>query len=144
MANDIKMTGEGYSLQVTREAREAELVEERPDGDVRRLADVRVHAFEDLLLVVDVDRVDDEHEADLVEVATRETGTAYQAINATVTTAGNGYRVQLPPARDAGFREGDSAPAHPARGLLVIVPDDRDGQLLARDFVTIRRDQVGQ
>lgn len=68
-------------------------------------------------------------------------------MDATVQIARHGYQVQLPPATDAGFTEGDRAPSHPAPGILVISKDDgtsagADAARLAQDIVTIRNEQV--
>lgn len=102
MANHIKRSGaDGLALQVTTEAREAGLVVERGNDRVDR-ADVRVYAFDGLLLVVDRDLADD-HVAEFVAAATRDTESIHRALDATITPAGNGSQVQLPPAEDAGF-----------------------------------------
>lgn len=115
MANQIKSSGAaGLALQITKPARSAGLVEENADGDAVSLADVRVYAFDHLLLVVDRERVSTEHIAELVIAATRDTSSIYRAMDATVQIAGHGYQVQLPPAQDAGFAKGDRAPTHPA------------------------------
>lgn len=55
MGNSIKRSGEGLALQITEDARSAGLVEENNEGEATRLAEVRVHSFDDLLLVVDRD-----------------------------------------------------------------------------------------
>jgi hypothetical protein len=148
MANQIKESGtEGLALQITKPARAAELVEENSDGDATYRADVRVYSFEHVLLVVDVDTVSPTHTAELVASAARDTNSIYRAMNASVQIAGNGYQVQLPPARDADFTEGDRAPCHTARGVLIISKDDgtaagADAARLARDLVTIRKEQL--
>lgn len=148
MTNKIKESGiEGLALQITRPARAAELVEENSDGDPTYRADVRVYAFSHLLLVVDVENVSTRHIAELVAAAARDTKSIYRAMDASVQIAGNGYQVQLPPARDAGFTKGDRAPCHTACGVLVISRDDgtsasADAARLARDLVTLRNEQV--
>lgn len=68
-------------------------------------------------------------------------------MDATMQIAGNGYQVQLPPADDAGFHEGDRAPCLAAPGILLISqasdsPVGRDASRLADDLATIRREQV--
>jgi hypothetical protein len=142
--NRIKSSGEGggAALQVTEAARNAGLVEENSEGDATRLADVRVHAFRDLLLVVDVDEVDEDHAAELVAVAARDTGTAYRAGQSSVQPAGNGYQVQLPFYVDAGFHVGDSAPCESGRGVLVITDGSGSSGRLASDLLSIRREQA--
>jgi hypothetical protein len=148
MVNQIKRSGtEGVALQITKPARAAELVEETEDGTATYRADVRVYSFDHLLLVVDREKVSNEHIAELVASAARDTRSIHRAMDSTVHIAGNGYQVQLPPAADAGFSEGDRAPCHTARGVLVISKDDgtaagADAARLARDLVTIRRDQL--
>lgn len=141
MANSIKQVGEGLGLQITGPAREAHLVDEDVDGDTQRRAPVRVYAFDELLLVLDRDRVDQEDVVDLVTAAARDSRSIHRAMDATVQHAGNGYQTPLPPAEDAGFREGDRAPVYPAPGMLVVATDEQ--QRLARDLVSIRRDQRG-
>jgi hypothetical protein len=148
MVNQIKESGtEGLALQITKSARAAELIEENSEGDPTYRADVRVYSFNHLLLVVDVENVSAAHTAELVSSAARDTKSIYRAMNASVQIAGNGYQVQLPPARDAGFTEGDRAPCHTARGVLIISKDDgtsagADAARLARDLVTIRTNQL--
>ena len=56
--NKIKTSGaDGLALQVTKPARSAGLVEENSDGEATSLADVRVYAFDHLVLVIDLDVV---------------------------------------------------------------------------------------
>lgn len=150
MVNTIKDRSEGLALQVTIPARKAGLVEEDNDGETTRRADVRVYSFEGLLLVVDREKMDEAHIVELLKAGAGDTKTARQAIDATIQTSGNGYQVQLPPARDAGFREGDPAPCHPAPNQLVIsknsLRNEEHGQAkpgrVAASLLTIRRDQV--
>jgi len=142
MPNAIKQSGEGLALQVTKPARSAGLVEENADGEPTRRAAVLVYAFDDVLLVVDVDRVAVADRAELVASAARDTKSIYRAARASIQIAGNGYQVNLPPAEDAGFEEGDPAPVHPAPGVLVITTDAPQASRLAADLVTIRREQV--
>lgn len=147
--NRIKRGGsEGLALQITKPARSAGLVEENDDGEATRLANVRVYAFDDLLLVVDIDRVDIVHIAELVTSATEDTESIYQAIDASVQISGHGYQVQLPPAQDAGFKKDDRTGTHPANGIIVISKgssDDGsagDAARLGKDLVTIRQAQI--
>jgi RNA polymerase subunit RPABC4/transcription elongation factor Spt4 len=149
MVNKIKRSGtEGVALQITRPARSAALVEEDADGNPVYRADVLVYAFDHLLLVIDTDRVQIAHRAELVASAARDTESIHRAMEAAVQIAGNGYQVQLPPARDAGFSEGDRAPCQTAPGMLVVTKQDgtsagADAVRLGRDLVTIRNDQIG-
>ena len=142
MPNALKQRGEGLALQVTKPARAVGLVEENVDGEPTRRVAVLVYAFDDTLLVVDIDRVSVADRAELVASAARDTESIYRAGKASIQVAGNGYQVNLPPAEDAGFDEGDPAPVHTAPGLLVITTDDRRASRLAADLVTIRREQV--
>jgi hypothetical protein len=147
MTNQIKSSGAaGTALQVTKPAREAELVEEDSEGKVTYLAEVRVFAFDNLLLVIDLNAVSTEHMTELVVTAARDTESIYRAMDASVQIAGNGYQVQLPPAADAGFREGDTAPCLSASGILVISHENgmanKDTTArLAADLVTLRNEQ---
>lgn len=142
MANGIRDAGGGRMvLTITKPAREAALAEERPNSDTRRLAAVLVYAVDDLLLVVDRERVDVEHRAELVASAVRDSRSLYRGLRSKVTTAGNGYKLQLPGATDAGLREGDTAPTHTADSLLLITDGSRDATRLAQDLVAIRDEQ---
>jgi len=150
MVNTIKNPSDGLALQVTEPAKKAGLVKENNEGEPTRRADVRVYSFEGLLLVVDRDEMDEAHIVELVKAAAGDTKTVRQAMNATVQTAGHGYQIALPPARDAGFRKGDPAPCHPAPDMLVIAKnslwnekhgEDKPGRVAA-SLLTIRRDQV--
>jgi len=147
MANQIKASGaDGVALQVTTPARSAGLVEENNDGEATYLADVRVYAFDDLLLVVDLEAVTTAHMTELVVAAAQDTDSIYRAMDASVQIAGNGYQVQLPPAKDAGFCEGDAAPCQSAHGMIVVSRDDgttngRNTARLPADLVTIRTEQ---
>jgi len=145
--NQIKESGsDGLALQITEAARAAGMVEETNDGEASRRADVRVFAFDGVLLVVDLDRVPTEEIAELVASAARDTGSVYRAADSKIQIAGNGYQVQLPPAGDAGFELGDRAGTHTAPGVLVIAAGDgpraRDTARLAADLVEQHRSQV--
>ena len=148
MANQIKPSGAaGAALQVTKPARAAGLVKEDKDGEATYLAEVRVFAFDNLLLVVDLKAVSTAYTTVLVVAAAQDTDSIYRAMDASVQIAGNGYQVQLPPAADASFREGDTAPCQAARGVLVISQYDGTGKgadsaRLAADLVTLRNEQL--
>jgi len=84
---------------------------------------------------------------ELVVAAAKDTKSIHRVMDATVQIAGHGYQVQLPPATDAGFTEGDQAPCHSAPGVLAISKGDgtsagADPARLAQDIVTIRNEQV--
>ncbi len=143
MGNKIKQSGtDGLALQVTEPAQAAGLIEENTEGEAIYLAEVRVYSFDDLLLVVDrdTDCMKTEDVAELVASATRDTKSVYRAGNASVTIAGNGYQVQLPPAEDAGFYIGTSTSVKTAPGLLAICRGR--SKRLADDLISIRRDQL--
>lgn len=153
MANSIKTVGGGLALQVTREVRAAGLVEENPPENPSEddsppyptyRAEVRVHAFEDLLLVVDrdPDRLESADAAELVASVARDTKSAYDAAKTTVQIQGHGYQLQLPPAKDAGFRQGHTAPVATAPSVLAIHEKSDDAARVAKDIIEHRRAQV--
>ena len=139
MSNKIKRSGDGLALQVTKPARSAGLVE-KTDDEPTRLANIRVFAFDGLLLVIDLDRIIDENIVELATSAALDTASIHRVANASLQIAGNGYQVQLPGAADAGFHVGDRAPCTPAPNLLVIAAEG--SERVASDIVTIRREQI--
>jgi hypothetical protein len=139
MPNQIKDSADGLALQVTREARSAGLVEEDTDGEPTDLADVLVWAFDDLLIVIDRS-VAVEHRAELVATAASDTGSIHSGSPATVAIAGNGYQVQLPGCKAAGFTIGDTAPVRSSDGVL-FVHDGTNGRLIG-DLIAIRQEQI--
>jgi hypothetical protein len=136
MPNTIKRSGDGLALQVTQPARAAGLVEET-DDELTRLADIRVFAFDGLLLVVDIDRITDENIVELATSAALDTVSIHRVADASLQIAGNGYQVQLPGAADAGFHVGDRAPCTSAPNLLVVAAEE-SGRVAA-DIGTIRQ-----
>jgi hypothetical protein len=139
MPNAIKRSGDGLALQVTKPAQAAGFVEET-DDEPTRLADIRVFAFDGLLLVVDLNRISDENIVELATSAALDTVSIHRVANASLQIAGNGYQVQLPGAADAGFHVDDRAPCTPAPNLLVIAAEE-SGRVAA-DIVTIRKEQI--
>ena len=139
MPNTIKRSGDGLALQVTKPARAAGLVEET-DDEPTRLADIRVFAFDGLLLVIDLDRITDENIVELATSAALDTVSIHRVANASLQLAGNGYQVQLPGAADAGFHVGDRALCTPTPNLLVVAAEG--SERVAADIATIRREQV--
>ncbi|WP_435158903.1 hypothetical protein [Haladaptatus sp. DFWS20] len=139
MPNTIKRSGDGLALQVTKPARTAGLVEET-DEETTSLADIRVFAFDDLLLVVDIDRITDENMVELATSAALDTVSIHRVTDVSLQIAGNGYQVQLPGAADAGFHVDDRAPCTTAPNMLVIAAEG--SERVAADIVTIRREQV--
>jgi hypothetical protein len=153
MPNAIKTVAGGLALQVTKPVRAAGLVEESPPENPTEndsppyptyRANVRVYAVENALLVVnrDTDRVSEAAAAELVAAVIRDTETARDAAKTPVQVKGHGYQLQLPPAEDSGFREGETAPVQSAPDVLVIHKKQRDAERLARDLIEIRRAQV--
>ncbi|MDL0137974.1 hypothetical protein PNP85_00390 [Halobacterium salinarum] len=145
MANAIKKSGDGLALQITRPARTATLVAEDNDNTTTRLARTRIHAFDGLLVAIDVDRVPDGAEAELVATAAADTNTAYRAVTAAIQIAGNGYQLQLPNTVDAGLHEGDTPTVTTAPGVLIIAHNETDTETnsvrVGKDLATIRREQ---
>jgi hypothetical protein len=142
--NSIKSDGDSARLQITTQARAADLVDEMGEGEDRMTtyrADVRVHSFDSVLLVGDT-TMDNEAWADIVAKAATYTDSSYQCIEATIQHDGNGYSVALPVATEAGFQVGDDAPVHPAPQLLVIAKDNV--VKIGRELASLRKDQVEQ
>lgn len=140
MAN-IKQSGDGLAVQVTRNARAAGLVDENSDGEATRRAEVWVYGFEGLLVVVDAVRVSEADRAELVATAAGDSGSIYGGDVSTISPAGNGYQVQLPGATEAGFLEGDDVTVQPAKGNGLLVIHDGDLSRLAGDLITLRAEQ---
>ncbi|MFC6722853.1 hypothetical protein ACFQE1_00220 [Halobium palmae] len=144
MVNKIKNSADGLALQVTKPARAADLVTENTEGAASRWAPVRVYSFHEYLLVVDRECVSDEDTAALVQALSEYTDSIFQAMDSVVQIAGNGYQVQLPPARDAGLEKDDRASAEPAPGILVIHPYLSEAESVDEitvGIVDLRRDQ---
>jgi hypothetical protein len=141
MANSIKNSGGGLALQVTKPARSGDLVEEDAEDRATYRADVVVYGFDDLLFVVDDDRVSMADRAELVATAVRDSGGIHRGATASIEIAGNGYQVQLQGCRAAGFHEGDRSPAVARQGVLFI--HDGDQRRLVRDLAAIREEQLG-
>jgi len=140
MPNSIKKSAGGLALQITNEARKAGLVVEDSEGIATRRAEVYVYGFDDLLLLVDSENVAVSHRAELVAAAARDSSSIHRGGVATVEIAGNGYQLQLPGCRDAGFDVGDKTPAEVGNGVLVL--HDGSNTRLANDLLTLRSEQV--
>jgi len=140
MANSVKKSAGGLALQITNEARKAGLVVEDSEGTATRRAEVYVYGFDDLLLLVDNENVAVSHRAELVAAAARDSSSIHRGEVATVEIAGNGYQIQLPCCRDAGFEVGDSAPVAVGNGVIVV--HDGSERRLAEDLLSIRTEQV--
>jgi hypothetical protein len=144
MANTLQKWSEDDSLtlQVTRPARDrAGLVDEDADGEPIHLADVFVYVFDDVLLVVDAVKVSAADRAQLVAVASQQTDSIYSGRQTSITTAGNGYKVNLPGCSDGGFTQGQTAPVVAGPGMLAIHRLD-EGSDVAQQLVTNRRRQT--
>lgn len=61
-----------------------------------------------------------------------------------ITTAGNGYQVQLPRevVDDAGYETGERHPCAVVDGILILYPDRTESRRLKDVVVDLRRDQV--
>jgi hypothetical protein len=144
--NRIKSSGEGVALQITKPARSAGFVDENSDGEATRLAAVRVYAFQDFLLAIDREQVNESDIADLVVAAAEDTDSIYRAQDASVQIAGDGYQLQLPVATDAGFSVDDKVGTHPANGVIAFSKaagsDVSNAARLAKDIITIRESQL--
>lgn len=138
--NSIKQSAGGLALQITTPAREAELVIEDSDGTATRRAEVYVYGFDGLLLLVDKQNVAVSHRAELAATAAADTDSIHRGEIATVEIAGNGYQIQLPGCREAGFEMGDAAPVVVSRGVIII--HEKSQKQLADDLRTIRNEQV--
>ena len=112
----------------------------RPTTSPIRLANIRVFAFDNLVLVIDLDRITDENIVELATTAALDTVSIHRVANASLQIAGNGYQVQLPGVADAGFRVGDRASCTPVPNMLVIAT--KGFERIAAGIVTIRREQV--
>ena len=142
MPNSIKRSAGGLALQVTKPARQAELVVEDSDGTATRRAEAHIYGFDGLLLVVDSENVAMNHRAELVAAAAGDTDSIHRGGKATVEIAGNGYQIQLPGCREAGFEVGDTAPVRAKKGVLMI--HDGGNSRLAGDLFTLRGEQVSR
>jgi len=67
-------------------------VEEDNDGEATYRADVRVYAFDHLLLVVELEAITTAHMTELVVAAAQDTDSIYRAMDASVQIAGNGHQ----------------------------------------------------
>ena len=76
----------------------------------------------------------------VVAAAARDTDSIHRGATASVQIAGNGYQVQLPGCKDAGFTEGDRAPAVPGEGILLV--HDGSQRRLVEDLKQLRQAQV--
>jgi hypothetical protein len=142
MPNAIKEVGGGLALQVTKPVRGAGLVEEDAEGDVEYRARVLVHAVDQMLLVVDRDRVDGADRAAVVASAIEYTASTHRADHTRVQPKGHGYMVALPAAEDAGLELGTTAPVHTAPGLLVVTDGSSGTVEVARSLVDLRETQA--
>jgi hypothetical protein len=142
MRNRIKKSGGGLALQITKPARSAGLVIEDKDGKATYLADVLVYGVENVLIILDSNRISVNDRSQIVATAAKDTSTLYRGELASVEIAGNGYQVQLPGCREAGFSTGDKAPVRSSDHLL-LVHDGLQGRLVG-DLMTIRDDQLSR
>lgn len=140
MVNSIKQSAGGLALQITQPARDAEMVVEDTEGNATRRGEVYVYGFDGLLLLIDKENIATSHRAELVASAAGDTDSIHRGEKATVEIAGNGYQIQLPGCREAGFEIGDTAPATAEKGVIVV--HDGTESRLAADLLSIRAAQV--
>lgn len=140
MVNSIKQSAGGLALQITQPGRDAEMVVEDTEGNATRRGEVYVYGFDGLLLLIDKENVATSHRAELVASAAGDTDSIHRGEKATVEIAGNGYQIQLPGSREAGFEIGDTAPVTVEKGVIVV--HDGSGGRLAADLLSIRAAQV--
>jgi hypothetical protein len=140
MVNSIKQSAGGLALQITQPARDAEMVVEDTEGNATRRGEVYVYGFDGLLLLIDKENIATSHRAELVASAAGDTDSIHRGEKATVEIAGNGYQIQLPGCREAGFEIGDTALATVEKGVIVV--HDGTESRLAADLLSIRAAQV--
>jgi len=141
MVNQIKEGGDGdLRLQITKEARRAGLVHENADGDPTQMAEVYVYTFDGLLMLID-SRLSMGLRADLISQASELTESMHTGVSATVSQAGNGYQVNLPGAKEAGFTVGIDAPVIAGEAILWVHDGSRESEIEA--LHKARREQSG-
>jgi len=134
--NSIKESADGLALQVTEPARDrAGLVKENSEGEATHLSDVHVFGFDGLLVVIGAD-VSPADRAELVATAARDTDSIHEGARATLATSGNGYQVQLPGCKAAGFNRHDDGHVRATDGVLFI-HDGTHGRLID-DLMSVR------
>lgn len=136
----------GLAIQMTKEAREASLIEESDDGDVTYRAPLRVYAFNHFFVFVDRNEVDDRYIAEIVSSAAKDTDSIYCAANTRVQPRGNGYQSQLPSIEETGLTEGDEVSLHTAEGVVCASkmkgPGSSQSARLAEDITQLRKEQT--
>ena len=116
------------------------MVVENTDGEATQLAEVYVYGFDSLLLLIDAENVSARDRAELVTSAAKDSESIYQGTRSTVEIAGNGYQIQLPGCREAGFTLGDTTPTAVEQGIIMV--HDGSNARLAHDLLTIRSTQI--
>jgi hypothetical protein len=127
-------------LQVTKPARQAGLVNEGPDGEPGYMAEVYVYSFDGLLVILDK-KVHMGRRADIISKAAGATESMHGGIPAKLAQAGNGYQVNLPEARTAGFEVKQDVLVRDSDAMLVIHDGTNAG--VADDLQELRREQMG-
>ena len=143
MTHSIKPAGEGLARQATKDIRQASLVDESAvDDELGTGREVIVYGFDGLLMAVDRHDVAADVRADLVSTAAQGTDSMHLGEPARVSQRGNGFQIQLPGCRGAGFVEGDDVRTRPAAGVLFVFgDDDMDTSRLVDDLIAIRQGQ---
>jgi hypothetical protein len=143
MAHSIKPAGEGLARQATKDIRQAGLIDESAvDDELGTGREVVVYGFDGLLMAVDRHGVGADVRADLVSTAAEATDSMHLGESARVTQRGNGFQVQLPGCREAGFADGDDVRTRPGDGVLFVFADgDVNTSRLVDDLIAIRQGQ---
>jgi len=126
-------------LQITKPARRAGLVQENSDGEPTDMAEVYVYSFDGVLVILDK-KVHMGRRADIISKAAGATESMHGGIPAKVAQAGNGYQVNLPEARPAGFEVGQEVRLRDADAMLVIHDGTNAG--VADDLQELRQEQM--
>ena len=128
--NAIKDGHDGLAVQVTGSIRDhTGIVEENGEGDPIRPPEMFVYLVDQLLLVIDTDRIRVDDREELVASAIDATESVCRGEQISVKIAGNGYQVQLPGCRAAGFTVGQRAPTKSAPDVSSFISTPPDAWL---------------
>jgi len=81
---------------------------------------VRVYGFDQYIIVAGINDITDENLSEIIVEAIEYTKTAYSATNNKISKNGNGWGVQLAPAKNAGFEADDELEAKVAPALVFL------------------------
>jgi antitoxin component of MazEF toxin-antitoxin module len=149
MTTDVIDRGGTLGIQVTSDARAADLVEIDRDDDGTVTVDaepVWVGATGGVALVAGIDAVGAQDYLALLQTVAsdRASDTLSDVKRVRITQNGGGVALPLPDsvAAELDVEEGDPVAVQPAPGLLVVTPGDAGLARLVDDLATIRREQV--